>query len=84
MTWHSDDRSFVPVAATRLVICGPHLHRAIRGAQGVLPCVRWGVTGSELDLPSLTPLYVAGCGGMQLEAPHWATSVALLQLVAIS
>ena len=30
---------------------------------------------SQLDLPSLTPLYVAGCGRLQLGAPHWATSV---------
>ena len=26
-------------------------------------------------LPSLTPLSVAGCGRLQLGAPHWATSV---------
>ena len=30
---------------------------------------------SELDLPSLTPLSVAGCGRLQLGVPHWATSV---------
>ena len=32
-------------------------------------------TTSELDLPSLTPLSVAGCGRLQLGVPHWATSV---------
>ena len=32
-----------------------------RGAQGVLP-MRVGVAISQLDLPSLTPLSVAGCG----------------------
>ena len=38
----------VPVAAASLVICSPHLHRAVRGAQGVLPCVGLGVTASQL------------------------------------
>ena len=32
-----------------------------RGAQGVLP-MRVGSATSQLDLPSLTPLSVAGCG----------------------
>ena len=32
-----------------------------RGAQGVLP-MRVGGATSQLDLPSLTPLSVAGCG----------------------
>ena len=32
-----------------------------RGAQGVLH-MRVGGETSQLDLPSLTPLYVAGCG----------------------
>ena len=32
-----------------------------RGAQGVLP-MRMGGATSQLDLPSLTPLSVAGCG----------------------
>ena len=30
---------------------------------------------SQLNLPSLTPLSVAGCGRLQLGVPHWATSV---------
>ena len=51
------------------------------GDQGVLPCEGWGVTASQLDLPSLTPLSVAGCGRLQLGAAHWATSVTLLQVV---
>ena len=42
-----------------LAICSPHLHRAIRGAQGVLP-MRVGAVTSQLDLLSLTPLSVAG------------------------
>ena len=51
------------------------------GAQVVLPCEERGVTASQLDLPSLTPLSVAGCGRLQLEAAHWATWVTLLQVV---
>ena len=52
-----------------------------RGAQGVLPCAGRGVTASQLDLPPLPPLSVAGCGRLQLEAAHWATWVTLLQVV---
>ena len=39
-----------------------------------------GVTASQLNLPSLTSLSVAGCGRLQLGAVHWAT-LALLQVV---
>ena len=45
-----------------------------RGAQGVLPMRVEGAT-SQLDLPPLTPLSIAGCGRLQLGVPHWATSV---------
>ena len=45
-----------------------------RGTQGLLPMWVGGAT-SQLDLPSLTPLSVAGCGRLQLGDPHWATSV---------
>ena len=31
-----------PVAEASLAICSPHLHHAIHGAQGVLPCAGWG------------------------------------------
>ena len=34
-----------------------------------------GGATSQVDLPSLTPLSVAGCGRLQLGVPHWATSV---------
>ena len=45
-----------------------------RGAQGVLP-MRVGGATSQLDLPSITPLSVAGCGWLQLGSPRWAASV---------
>ena len=32
-----------------------------------------GGTTSQLDLPSLTPLTVAGCGRLQLGVSNWAT-----------
>ena len=51
-----------------------------RGAQRVLP-MRIGGATSQLDLLSLTPLSVAGCGLLQLGVVHWATSLALLQVV---
>ena len=70
-------RFLVSLAEASLAICSSHVHRAIRGAQGVC---RVGVTASQFDLPSLTPLSVAGCGRLQLGASHWVTSVALLQV----
>ena len=62
------------------------LHRCMQCTwrSGGTALVGGGATGStvsELDLPSLTPLSVAGCGRLQLGVPHWATSVALLQVV---
>ena len=56
------------------------IYSVYEGAQGVLPMMARGVT-SQLDLQSLTPLSVAGCGRLQLGVAHQATSVALLQLV---
>ena len=56
------------------MICRLRLHRAIRGAQGVLSMRVGGATG-QLDLPSLKQLSVAGCGRQQLGVPHWATLV---------
>ena len=34
-----------------------------------------GGATSQLDLRSLTPLSIAGCGRLQLGVPHWTTSV---------
>ena len=45
-----------------------------RSAQVVLP-MRVGGATSQLDLPSLTSLSLAGCGRLQLRVPGWATSV---------
>ena len=45
-----------------------------QGSQGVLPLTVKGAT-SQLDLLSLTPLFVAGCDRRQLGVPHLATSV---------
>ena len=53
-----------------------------RGAQGLLPIRVRGAT-SQLDLPSLTPMSVAGCGRLQLGVPHWATSVDYYKLLII-
>ena len=58
------------------------LHRFIlcTRSSGVLLIRVGGATG-QLDLPSLTPLSVAGFGRLQQGVLHWATSVALLQVV---
>ena len=42
-------------------------------SRGTALCRVEGAT-SQLDLLFLTPLSVAGCGWLQLGAPHWATS----------
>ena len=34
------------VSAASLAISSPHLHRANRGSQGVLPSVEWGMGGN--------------------------------------
>ena len=39
---------------------------------------------SQLDPSSLTPLYVASCGRLQLEVPHLATSVDYCMLLIIN
>ena len=36
---------------------------------------------SQLDLQSLIPLSIAGCGRLQVGVAYWATSVALLQVI---
>ena len=46
------------------------MHEALRGTAH-----EGGGATSQLDLPSLTPLSVAGCGRLQLGVLHWATSV---------
>ena len=73
MRWSSIPACSSPGAAS-LVICRPGQHRAILGAQGVLP-MRVGGATSHLDLLSLTPLSEAGCDRLQIGIPHCATSV---------
>ena len=45
--------------------------------------MRVELTANQLDLPSLPPLSVTGCGRLQLGVAHWATTVALQQVVDI-
>ena len=62
LVWHSE------VAHSRLTQCSkscdlqPALQCAIRGALGGTALCRVGGATSQLNLPSLTPLSVAGCG----------------------
>ena len=47
------------------------MHEALRGY-----CLwGWGGPTSQLDLPSVTPLFVDGCGQLQLGVPHWSNAV---------
>ena len=60
----------------RLTPAVAELHRFILCTRRSGGTALWvGGATSQLDLPSLTPLSVAGCGRLQLGVPHWATSV---------
>ena len=75
LVWHTRGRAFESRLVQQVLrICRPRKHPAIPGAQGSL-LVRVGGATSQLDLPSPTPLSVAGCGRLQLLVPHRATSV---------
>ena len=52
----------------------PHCTVEYVELRGTALCRVGGAT-SQLDLPSLTPLSVTGCGQLQLGAPNWITSV---------
>ena len=54
--------------AARIAVCNTW-------SSGGTALCRVGGATSQLDLPCLTPLSVAGYGWLQLGAPHWATSV---------
>ena len=62
------------LSAAILMICSPHCTVQYVELRGTALC-RVGGETSQLDLPSLTPLSVAGCGRLQQGAPHWATSL---------
>ena len=51
------------------------------GGTGTVLPMRVGSATSQLDLLSLTPLSVTDCVRLQPGVAHWATSVALLQVV---
>ena len=75
LVWHSEDHTFAADSvqqvlwfAACIAVCNTW------SSGGTALCRVWGAT-SQLDLPSLTPLSVAGCGSLQPGAPHWATSV---------
>ena len=61
----------------------PYLHCA-SDAQGAQACKGLTVKASELDLPSLTRLCVAGWGRLVLVIARWDTSVAQLQVVELT
>ena len=61
------------VASPAVAISCTDLYYA-RLAKGVLP-MRVGGATSQLDLQSLTPLSIAGCGRLQQGVLYWFTSV---------
>ena len=72
--WRSHVRN--SLNAVSLAICSPARTAVCNTwSSGGTALCRVGGATSQLDLPSLAPLSVAGCGWLQLGAPHWATSV---------
>ena len=64
------------LSAVSLVICSPaRIAVCNMWSSGSTALCRVGGATRQLDLPSLTPLSIAGCGWLQRGAPHWATSV---------
>ena len=57
------------ISAASLVICSPHCTVQYMELGGTALCRVVGAT-SQLDLPSLTPLPIAGCGRLQLGLLH--------------
>ena len=66
VAWHAAVARSIPAEVALIYT----MHEALRGTahEGM------GAT-NQLDLPSLTPLSVAGCGLLQLGVPHWAASL---------
>ena len=64
------------LSAVSLVICSPaRIAVCNTWSSGDTALCRVGGATSQLDLPSLMPLSVAGCGWLQLGAPHLDISV---------
>ena len=63
LVWYSEGRTLASDSAASLVICSPARIAACNtwSSEGTALCRVGGAT-SQLDLPSLTPLSVAGCG----------------------
>ena len=61
--WFSRLQDQIPAVAElhRFILCTRHSGGTAHEGGGAT---------SQLDLPSLTPLYVAGCGRLQLVVPH--------------
>ena len=74
LAWHTNRRVFAPRLLQQVL-------RFVTPIYTVQYVELRGVTATQLDLPSLTLLSVAGCGRLQLWASRRATSVALLQVV---
>ena len=61
--------------------CVPPLRSILLPLRSIVTLTKHGITASQLDLQSLTPLSVAGCGRLKLGAADWSTPVALPQVV---
>ena len=75
LAWHSEGRTFAAHWVQQVLWFAARIALCNTWSSGGTALYRVGDATSQLDLPSLTPLSVAGWGRLQLGAPHWATSV---------
>ena len=87
LAWHSRGRVFEPRLLQQVLRFVPRIYTVeyveLTGycKDGFGTAHEGGGATSQLDLPFLTPLSVAGCGRLQLGVPHWATSVDYCKLL---
>ena len=75
LAWHSEGSMFEALWVQQVLWFATRISLCNTWSSGGTALCRVGGATSQLDLPSLTPFSVAGCGRLQLGAPHWATSV---------
>ena len=80
LAWHTNGRTIETQSVSKS--CDLQCACAYTSrAQGALPCKGWGVTASQLDLPSLDAIIHSWLWSTATGSCPWATSVALLQVV---
>ena len=75
LAWRSEGRTFASQSVQKVLWFAARIELCNTWSSGGTALCRVEGATSQLDLPSLTPLSVAGCGRLQLGVFHYATSV---------